>query len=436
MVKESKDPLLEISKYIHKLVGDDPFKVQQLFGDQQVLKFLSPMFQHMDKYNEVRDNALHQQERMGEAWNKNMGTTLKQWDMLQINIEAITQKSETLNKLWAVGGDLLAKTNKGLSSPDVSLEKILGVGAGGILTAYGLSKILPKGIGKLVGDTGKLAEGVTVGKGLEKAFGVTPVYVTNWPSGSGGVSDILPGLGLPKSVPKGVPEVPGVPRLPVGGIGAALGEMAWPIAIASGLYLGYEGIQGTKFKDWLITPRNNRGSRTNQTGPEFSEVAKEFVDWVTAPRSGRGTQVRKKDFEPITGIDIKPPVPNLPSLHESRALTIKGAENVKPDFSFKASAPIDAIKLDGLKIGSDIGTTASRYMDEAGQQAVRRAIEASGKFSQAGEEFAAKLRGIDIGGRVDIRIESAAPARVARITPNSSSTEINVHTGPTMMIPQ
>ena len=70
--------------------------------------------------------------------------------------------------------------------------KNLSYGAAGVAAVGGLLGTLGMGR-RLLGSIGGTAVGVAEGKALEKAAGVTPVFVTNWPGGIGG--NFAAGLG-------------------------------------------------------------------------------------------------------------------------------------------------------------------------------------------------------------------------------------------------
>jgi hypothetical protein len=72
---------------------------------------------------------------------------------------------------------------------------IAGGAVAGALGVYGLSRVQPGLLGKMVGRTGGLAAGVAEGKALQASAGVAPVYVTNWAEMNGGGGGGLLGMG-------------------------------------------------------------------------------------------------------------------------------------------------------------------------------------------------------------------------------------------------
>lgn len=102
----------------------------------------------------------------------------------------------------------------------------LSAGAlGGAGLAYGLSRVLPGAVGKLLGRTGGLAAGVAEGKALQAAAGITPVYVTNWAEMGGGGSGIPGGPGPGGAPTGGAPGLPGTAGAAASGA-AAVGLLA------------------------------------------------------------------------------------------------------------------------------------------------------------------------------------------------------------------
>jgi hypothetical protein len=84
--------------------------------------------------------------------------------------------------------------------------EIAAVGAGGIIAAFISGRMLKGAAGnwlaKMAGGAAGTAAGVAEGKTLQAAAGVTPVFVTNWPSGgiggsgssAGVLAKVLPGI--------------------------------------------------------------------------------------------------------------------------------------------------------------------------------------------------------------------------------------------------
>lgn len=195
---KTEDPLLASAQFIAKKVGTDPFNIQKVFGDQQVLNFLNPMLKFMDKYKEFRDKSVNDKVTINRAYQANMDTGVEQWKRMNINMQAVVQSSETLNSIWSKGNELLKATNDRLSDKSVTLETLVGGGAALAAGTYIGGRIFKGVTGKMFASLGGTAAGVAVGKGLQEAAGVTPVFVVNMPAagmGGGSVIDKLPGAG-------------------------------------------------------------------------------------------------------------------------------------------------------------------------------------------------------------------------------------------------
>jgi hypothetical protein len=176
---KSADPLLASVKFIKDTVGTDPFKIQKIFGDQQVLDFLTPMLQHTKEYENIQAKSLSETGAIDKAYATNMGTLVEQSKRFRINMEAITEQSKSLNAAWSVGGNLLKGVNDKLATGDISLEGMVGGGAALAGGAYVGSRLLKGAAGGLFGMLGGAASGLAIAK----ATGATPVSVVNWPAG-------------------------------------------------------------------------------------------------------------------------------------------------------------------------------------------------------------------------------------------------------------
>jgi len=79
---------------------------------------------------------------------------------------------------------------------ELSGAEIIGVGGAAVVSAAIAKRFGPKMLKGLIGGAANTAEGVVMGKALEKMAGVTPVFVTNWPGNMGGstVADAVGGV--------------------------------------------------------------------------------------------------------------------------------------------------------------------------------------------------------------------------------------------------
>jgi hypothetical protein len=361
IVKNSEDPLLSAVLEIKKAVGTDPFKLNQLFGDMQVMNFLNPMIQNIERYKAIRGKELNDQATVDKAWASNMATSLKQWDLLKQNIEVITQKSESLNAVWKQGTDALKLVNQYLNPTnaseegpvkprEVSLEKLTGYGAGIGLGTLLATQYGGKAIGSVIGKIGGTAAGVATGKVIEAATGVQPVFVTNWPNGGTGLSDI-------GKLAAGV----------AGGAGAA--------QIFSKLRTSMAILAGTPLR--------------------------------TLPMYGAG------------------------------ALGAAGASvAVAGAAGYGAGTLLYESKLAGTEFADKVGEGVARVLALFGNEDAKRAIETTEKYRAAAAEMANKISSTDLGGTLNIKIDSQAPARVTGMSANSPGMRMNIDTGPTMVLPQ
>jgi hypothetical protein len=93
-------------------------------------------------------------------------------------------------------------------------------------------------------------------------------------------------------------------------------------------------------------------------------------------------------------------------------------------------------KLAGTEFADKVGEGVARVLALFGNEDARRAIETTEKFRAAGAELADKISSTDLGGTLNIRIDSTAPARVTGMNTNAPGMRMNVDTGPVMVAPQ
>jgi len=199
-VLKAKDPLLASVEFMHKKIGENPFAMNKVFGNVQTIQFLTAMFNKDDKgktgierYKEIYNNSLNDPHAIQKAKSRNMDTLQEQWKQTGIIMDSIVQKSKALNESMSLGAKLLEGMNKKLGDKDVTLEGLAG-GAGAVgVGGYLISRLAKGGLSKAFGELGGTAAGVAVGKGLEQAAGVTPVFVVNMPK-SGLSGDIPDGV--------------------------------------------------------------------------------------------------------------------------------------------------------------------------------------------------------------------------------------------------
>lgn len=201
-ISKAEDPLLASVEYISKVVGDDPFKINQLFGDMQVMNYLTPTMKHLQEYKNIRD-AKDSKGIIDKSKANMMDTSVEQAKRLKIILEDITQTSTTLNAIWSKGTDILKSVNDKLATEKPSAEQLVGGGAAAVVGGYALSR-LGGGIAKSLFGT---AGGLAAGAALEGATGVQSVFVTNWPAGglAGGMGKAEAAVGgglLSRAIPQ------------------------------------------------------------------------------------------------------------------------------------------------------------------------------------------------------------------------------------------
>jgi TP901 family phage tail tape measure protein len=172
--------------------------------------------------------------------------------------------NEGLNR--AIKGTLDSREEGGLG---LSGGQIIGGTAAALLGGYALKRFGGPLLGRLLGSAGSVAGGVAAGKALEAAAGITPVFVTNWPTSLGGTGDALAGAlggagarGAAARVFGGWRAAAGIlattplkniATLGAGGIAGSLGGVAAAGAAGYGVgtLINKTLIEGTEFQDKL-----------------------------------------------------------------------------------------------------------------------------------------------------------------------------------------
>jgi hypothetical protein len=119
-----------------------------------------------------------------------------------------------------------ARTSKDEGGAGMDGKKMIAGGGGALLAGLTVAKLVSIGAKRLLSGGADLVGGVAVGKALQEAAGVTPVFVTNMPGGGlggGGVAPVGP-AGRMDSVSRFAPLLLGgaeVGALPLATLGAA-----------------------------------------------------------------------------------------------------------------------------------------------------------------------------------------------------------------------
>lgn len=315
--------------------------------------------------------------------------------------EAADQFAQPINAVITKGikYTLDSKDKGGLG---LSGKELIEYGAGGGLVALLGARYGGKLMSGLAGKVTGIGAGVAAGKALQEVAGVQPVFVTNWPAGGVSGAPAIP-ASADAAVKAGSGAAAGWGARAFGAARAAtLPGLALSGGLAAGLVLNKE-LQGTAFMDgidsgvrWFFAPRAGRGTRgagaAPMAGPSFADMGGEFRDWFMAPRPGRS-----------------------------------GRGGVDDGGKYSFSAP---------QVGTEIGESAKRVLDGALSEQTRAALDMALKVNGAGDAFARRLEGIDLGGEITLRIDSPVPTRVTGLRSNSPGLSINVDTGPTNVLPQ
>lgn len=83
-----KDPIMEFLQLIQRVSGGDPFKMGEMFGDQQVLNFLRPMLANLKEYERIRASALQSKGVVDRDYINMLTTTSELWKALRLNMAA------------------------------------------------------------------------------------------------------------------------------------------------------------------------------------------------------------------------------------------------------------------------------------------------------------------------------------------------------------
>lgn len=96
-MKSGSDPILFMIERINKLTGGDQFKLNELFGDQQVKQFILPMLQNMEEFKRIKKDALTAEGVLDKDFATAMGTFNERTKGFGI---AIFQAGEALGKIF------------------------------------------------------------------------------------------------------------------------------------------------------------------------------------------------------------------------------------------------------------------------------------------------------------------------------------------------
>ena len=176
-----------------------------LKSDQKRSDYIGNTFDKMDLDTQkglktlLAGNALDKVVEFEQQINAGVGTL--QRDLPGALNNAVDQAGRLRNTLREAADGFAQPINKAVADLikyGLDTKKLNGtdlmVGGAGLAAATYVGGRMIKGVGgSFLRGIGSTAIGVAEGKALEKAAGITPVFVTNWPSGLG--SSLLAGLG-------------------------------------------------------------------------------------------------------------------------------------------------------------------------------------------------------------------------------------------------
>lgn len=239
------------------------FVMEKIFGEQGARAALALIKQGEGSWENIGENigkAASLQDKMNERLTG-----------FNANMKALSGTSKTtiatlfdpllspLARVVSMLNDVVAKIGQ-VAEKSPALASAVSYGTAGIAAsagAYGLYRLLRggvsggrvlKGIGGLAGLLGGKALGIAEGKAVEAATGVTPVFVTNWPSGGipgvPGGGDILKKTGG-RSMPFLRWMVSGSGAVTTAAVGAALAGMG------TAGYAAMDVLRGGTGKNWI-----------------------------------------------------------------------------------------------------------------------------------------------------------------------------------------
>ncbi|GAB7128776.1 hypothetical protein JCM19000A_32840 [Silvimonas sp. JCM 19000] len=253
----SGDPVMYFAQLTQKVTKGDRMKLGQLFSDMQVQNFLAPMLANMQEYQRIRNQASNSKGLLKQEEVNMMTTASEQLKRMDINMQATLQSSSLLGVSVDTLTEKLSKlSDDGLGKIEIGAA-VLGVAG----SAWGTGKVLKWGAGKLAGKSAGGPAAEKVKETLGKVAGVTPVEVTNWPTGFGS------GVGENPDVPDAAKDAAGslwqqfkalgktnlkwIPAMGAGAVATSAAAVAGAGAAgyAGGTMLYKHAIEGTTFSD-------------------------------------------------------------------------------------------------------------------------------------------------------------------------------------------
>ena len=244
-VKKNAVELLEELKPVidkhSKRLGEDKLAeaLDKVFGEGAG-RGIPYMISQLDKLKKAREDQQNAAEIAGERQRKADETWGEQLSKIKAHLAGIKTDLSFIYDIAKKPVKFFAENEK--------LTKGAGYGAAGLELLIGGGLVYKKGKDFFKG-LGSLGKGVAAGKALEAVAGITPVFVTNWPSGittsGGGILDQF-GRPIPTTIPGaggagGIATKFGSAALIAGKIGAA-GAVGY--AIGTGINKGIGALVG------------------------------------------------------------------------------------------------------------------------------------------------------------------------------------------------
>ena len=188
-------------------------KYALLKTDAQRASFMQAGFGHADLDTIKGLRSLFSGNSLGKVTDftvqiENAGGTLRR-DLPEAISNAVDQTGRLKVALREAGDELAQPINKAIADLiqhslgkkqdgglELSGKEMIAIGGAALVSAAVVKRFGPKMLKGLIGGAANTAEGVVMGKALEKIAGVTPVFVTNWPDNMGGssVADAVGGV--------------------------------------------------------------------------------------------------------------------------------------------------------------------------------------------------------------------------------------------------
>ena len=295
-----KNPFEVMISRIQELTGGDKFRMGELFGDMQVLNFLNPMLQNMDKYKEIKASALAASGVVDKDFANMAGTALEHWKAMTIQATRLGDALASvlfpgLNRVLGAAtwvGEVLAGWAE--QFPRVTQAMVgIGAGAGSFLVLGWAGKyawtILRDGAAVL-GAVGRWAWGAAAALGGTLVGAVKAVGVAL----GGLVTRVFPLV------------VAGLRAIAVAAIANPIGAVVAGIAVGAGLIIAYwDEIKGAALAawDWLKSAAPSATAAIEDAWVTLGASLSGVWDGVKAAASSAFTWILDQAGIPVSAIE-------------------------------------------------------------------------------------------------------------------------------------